>query len=91
MRATQVDPAFRRARVNLCEAYEHKGMHAEAEAEYRKLAGQEGAPSVTVNSLFREGGACGERGAGGLFGRRCERGEVSHLAPGARVGLAVEV
>lgn len=41
-RALEVEPAFWRARVNLGEALEHKSLHAEAEAEYRKLSEQEG-------------------------------------------------
>src|SRR5919205_51971 len=39
----------------------------------------------------REGFARGEGTARGLLGRRGERGEVAHLAPLARLGLAVEV
>jgi TolB-like protein/lipoprotein NlpI len=40
--ALEVDPQFGLARVNLGEAYEWKGMHNEATAEYTKLSQQKG-------------------------------------------------
>lgn len=40
--ALEVDPQFGLARVNLGEAYEWKGMHNEAIAEYTKLSQQQG-------------------------------------------------
>ncbi len=40
--ALEIEPQFGLARANLGEAYEWKGMHDEAAAEYKKLSGQQG-------------------------------------------------
>jgi DNA-binding winged helix-turn-helix (wHTH) protein/TolB-like protein/Tfp pilus assembly protein PilF len=89
-RALEVDPAFWRARVNLGEAQERKGMHAEAEAEYRKLVEQEGGRTQGEQQLAHLYASTGRQTDARELLRRIREAEQSDENAGANgLGLAL--